>query len=149
MIIMIIVGIIVEISSHPLSIVFFMVGMAATEAQLEALLASLSIAHTEFSHPEVKTVEEWRPHITSHFAGKSGTPIATKSIFLKDKKDQFYLLVALADSALDLKLVTKTLSLPSGSLRFGPAESLKELLGAEQGAGRNPTHTHTHTHTPR
>lgn len=110
--------------------------MAATEADLFSLLTSLSIPVTTFSHPEVKTVDEWRPHITTHFTGKSGpAALSTKSLFFKDKNDQFYLLVALADTPMDLKHLTKTLKLSSGSLRFGPPEALKQLLNAEQGAG--------------
>jgi len=128
----------IELKSNNLTSFFLLSFIIRMSSEVDSLLSSLSIVSTSFSHSQVKTVEEWRPFIELHFASLSPplSPLPTKSLFFKDKKDTYYLLVALADSAMDLKHLTKTLGLASGSLRFGPAEALKELLQAEQGAGK-------------
>lgn len=55
-------------------------------------------------HPEVLTVEAWRPYIES---GPTPNTLLTKCLFLKDKKSRHYLVFALADSECDLKHILK------------------------------------------
>lgn len=55
-------------------------------------------------HPEVLTVEAWRPYVE---AGPVTGSLLTKCLFLKDKKSRNYLVFALADTECDLKHLTK------------------------------------------
>ena len=71
--------------------------MPATREDLMAALARLGIATTTIDHPPVFTVEEAR-------SLRGTVPGAhTKNLFLKDKKDRLYLVVAPEDAELDLK----------------------------------------------
>jgi Ala-tRNA(Pro) deacylase len=56
----------------------------------------------------------------------------TKNLFLKDKKDQVYLVVAPEDARVDLKVLHRKLG--TGRFSFGSADLLRALLGVEPGA---------------
>jgi len=94
---------------------------------LGKLLSGLGVSEV-LSHAAVLTVAEWTPVLPSHV-------LPTKSLALKDKKDQIYLLVASGTTEFDLKLVTKILGLPSGSVRFLAADLLESILKVKQGSG--------------
>lgn len=95
----------------------------------EALLArleALGIAAETHSHPPVFTVEEAQAHC-SHMPGGH-----CKNLFLKDEKGRLWLVVALDDSAVDLKALPKAIG--SARLSFGKPELLWEALGVRPGS---------------
>jgi Ala-tRNA(Pro) deacylase len=101
--------------------------MAATPADLFALLDRLGIAHRTVTHAPLFTVEQSRA-LRGVIPGGH-----TKNLFLKDKKDALYLVVALEDAAIDLKSLHRRLG-ASGRFSFGSADALRDALGVEPGA---------------
>jgi Ala-tRNA(Pro) deacylase len=95
----------------------------------EALLArldALGIAHRTYTHPPVFTVDEAK-------ALRGALPGGhCKSLFLKDKKAGLWLVVALEECRVDLKLLADRLGAPRFS--FGSAELLHEVLGVRPGS---------------
>jgi Ala-tRNA(Pro) deacylase len=78
-------------------------------------------------HPPLFTVEESR-------ALRGAIPGGhTKNLFLKDKKDALYLVVAGEEAAIDLKGLHRLLG-ASGRFSFGSADLLRATLGVEPGA---------------
>jgi Ala-tRNA(Pro) deacylase len=101
--------------------------MPATPADLFAFLDRLGIAHRTITHPPLFTVEQSRA-LRGQIPGGH-----TKNLFLKDKKDALYLVVALEDAAIDLKSLHRRLD-ASGRFSFGSADLLRATLGVEPGA---------------
>jgi Ala-tRNA(Pro) deacylase len=101
--------------------------MPATPTDLFAYLDSLGIAHQSVSHPPVFTVEEARA-LRGQVAGAH-----TKNLFLRDKKEALFLVVALEDALIELKSLHRRLG-ASGRFSFGSPELLRELLGVEPGS---------------
>ena len=101
--------------------------MAATPADLFAMLDRFGIAHRTVTHPPLFTVE--------HSRGLRGTIPGghTKNLFLKDKKDALFLVVALEDAAIELKGLHRRLG-ANGRFSFGSADLLRATLGVEPGA---------------
>ena len=97
-----------------------------TPEDLLARLDELGIETTTHEHPPVFTVEESQSLRGSLPGGHC------KSLFLKDKKDQLYLVVALEDTELDLKRLHKVLG--SGRLSFGKPDVLWQVLGVRPGS---------------
>ena len=94
--------------------------------QLFARLAELGIAQRTVEHPAVFTVEEakaQRGELPGHHI---------KNLFLRNKKEEMWLVVALEDRAIDLKRLGEILG--AGRLSFGSAERLKRHLGVEPGS---------------
>jgi Ala-tRNA(Pro) deacylase len=91
-----------------------------------ARLRELGISVTTREHPAVFTVEQSRA-LRGNLAGAH-----CKNLFLKDKKDNLWLLVALEDTPVDLKLLRRAIG--SGHLSFGKARLLAEVLGVDAGA---------------
>lgn len=52
----------------------------------------------------------------------------SKNLFLKDKKHRFYIVSALADTKVDLKVLSQRLGLGKGGLRMAPEEAVGEIL---------------------
>jgi Ala-tRNA(Pro) deacylase len=100
--------------------------MPATRQDLFALLGSLGIKTQTYEHHAVFTVAE------SLEIEKAMPGGHTKNLFLKDKKDQLFLLVALNDTVVDLKTLHKVLN--CDRLSFGKAELLQEVLGVKPGS---------------
>jgi Ala-tRNA(Pro) deacylase len=100
--------------------------MPATDLELFALLDSLGIAHVTHAHAPVFTVAEARDLRGSLPGGH------TKNLFLKDKKDGLWLVVAREELAVDLKALSQVLGVPRFS--FGSAELLMEVLGVPAGS---------------
>jgi Ala-tRNA(Pro) deacylase len=100
--------------------------MPATPAELFALLDRLGIAHTTVSHQALFTVEQSRA-LRGQIPGGH-----TKNLFLKDKRGEFYLVVALEDAAIALKSLHDRLG--AGRFSFGSAQAMRELLGVEPGS---------------
>ena len=94
--------------------------------QLFDRLAELGIAHQTVEHAPVFTVEEAKTHrgtLPGHHI---------KNLFLRNKKEEMWLVVALEDRAIDLKRLGETLG--AGRLSFGSPERLAKYLGVEPGS---------------
>ena len=90
-------------------------------------LDTLGIAHHSHTHPPVFTVEEAK-------ALRGTLPGAhVKNLFLRDKKKRIWLVTALEEREIDLKALKRRLG-AQGSLSFGSAELLFEVLGVTPGA---------------
>jgi Ala-tRNA(Pro) deacylase len=100
--------------------------MASTRALLEAFLDRHGIAWRVAEHPPVCTVEEAETH-TGHLPGGH-----CKNLFLKDRKGDLWLVVALARRPVDVNRLARALGAPRFS--FGRPELLAEVLGVEPGA---------------
>lgn len=98
----------------------------ATRDDLFARLRELGIATVTHEHPPVFTVEEAREHC-SHLPGGH-----CKSLFLKDKKGQLWLVVTLDHRRVDLKALSGAMG--AARLSFGRPELLHEVLGIVPGA---------------
>lgn len=98
----------------------------ATRDALLAFLDSHGIGHSTLDHPPVFRVEEG--------AGvKAALPGGhTKNLFLKDAKDQLWLVSALGETAIDLKALPRAIG--SARLSFGSAERLWAALGVTPGS---------------
>jgi Ala-tRNA(Pro) deacylase len=101
--------------------------MAASPDALFAYLDSLGIAHKTVTHPAVFTVEEARSRRGTLEGGH------TKNLFLRDKKDVPYLVVAAEDAVIELRSLHRLLG-ASGRFSFGSPDLMRELLGVEPGS---------------
>ena len=100
--------------------------MPAERAELLAFLERHGIATTTVEHAPLFTVEQSRA-LRGEIPGGH-----TKNLFLKDKKDAVYLVVAAEDADIDLKKLHQKIG--SGRLSFGRPELLAELLGVAPGS---------------
>ncbi|HTO40932.1 MAG TPA: prolyl-tRNA synthetase associated domain-containing protein [Rhizomicrobium sp.] len=98
----------------------------AREAALYARFTALGIGWTTYHHAPVFTVEE----ASALYAQQPGGH--TKNLFLKDKKNGVWLVVARDDLSIDLSALSKQLGAPRFS--FGSAELLMEMLGVAPGS---------------
>lgn len=101
--------------------------MPATPDDLFGFLDQLGIAHDTVTHPPLFTVEQSRV-LRGQIPGGH-----TKNLFLKDKKDALFLVVALEDAVIDLKSLHRVLG-ASGRFSFGSAALMRETLGVEPGS---------------
>src|SRR5262249_8671619 len=101
--------------------------MAKTHNQLSATVAAMGIVHPTDTHPPLFTVEHSRI-LRGQIPGGH-----TKNLFLRDKKYEIYLVVALEDANIDLKGLHRRLG-ANGRFSFGSAQLLREVLGVEPGA---------------
>jgi Ala-tRNA(Pro) deacylase len=97
-----------------------------TDTDLYARLDALGISHRTQSHAPVFTVEEAKALRGEILGGH------TKNLFLKDKKDGLWLVVAREHFAIALTALSKHLGVPRFS--FGSAELLIEVLGVPPGS---------------
>ncbi|KAL6214962.1 hypothetical protein ACLB2K_014394 [Fragaria x ananassa] len=84
--------------------------MGLSKEQLLARLKELEIDFSQYDHPVVLTVEA------------------------QDKKSRFYIVSALADTKVDLKVLSVRLGLGKGGLRMAPEEALGEILQVPLGS---------------
>lgn len=101
--------------------------MAKTPDDLFAALDSLGIKHSTIKHPPLFTVEQAR-ELRGQIAGGH-----TKNLFLRDKKNAVYLVVALESSQIDLKGLHRILG-ANGRFSFGSSDLLREVWGVEPGS---------------
>ena len=97
-----------------------------TPQQLFARLDALGLAHRSVEHAPVFTVEQAKAHrgvLPGHHI---------KNLFLRNKKEEMWLVVALEDRAIDLKRLGEVLG--AGRLSFGSADRLRRTLGVEPGS---------------
>ncbi|CAN7602090.1 prolyl-tRNA synthetase associated domain-containing protein [Rhizobium leguminosarum] len=98
-----------------------------TREQLLAFLDGLGIAHKTVDHAPVFTVAE-SVALRDEIPGGH-----TKNLFVKDKKDRYFLLTVEENAAVDLKQVHSAIG-GSGRVSFGRPEKLMEYLGVVPGA---------------
>jgi Ala-tRNA(Pro) deacylase len=99
----------------------------ATPADLFVLFETLAIEARTYDHAPVFTVAESRAIKNEIPGGHS------KNLFLKDKKGRIFLVVAHAETRIDLKRLHETLG-AAGRLSFGSAALLRDVLGVEPGS---------------
>ncbi|KAF7114244.1 hypothetical protein RHSIM_RhsimUnG0094500 [Rhododendron simsii] len=92
--------------------------MGYAKDQLLARLKELHIDFTKYDHPVVLTVEAQAKYVKGALS---------KNLFLKDKKHRFYLVSALKDTKVDLKVLSQRLGLGKAGLRMAPEEALPEV----------------------
>ena len=97
-----------------------------TPEQLFARFDALGISHRTHTHPPVFTVAESAALRGSLPGGHC------KSLFLKDRKGGLWLVVALEERRIDLKLLADLLGAPRFS--FGSPDLLREVLGVTPGS---------------
>jgi len=100
--------------------------MPATPDDLFAFLDGLGIAHKTVVHAPLFTVEQSQALRGTIPGGH------TKNLFLKDKKEAVFLVVAPEEGRVDLKTLHHKLG--TGRFSFGSAALLEELLGVTPGA---------------
>ncbi|MGB3503070.1 MAG: YbaK/EbsC family protein [Mesorhizobium sp.] len=101
--------------------------MAKTRDDLISMLTELDIAHSTRDHEPLYTVAQSQA-LRGQIAGRH-----TKNLFLKDKKDNFFLVTVGEDAEVDLKTI-HTLIGGASKVSFGNAERLEEFLGVMPGA---------------
>lgn len=97
-----------------------------TPEPFKTRFSGLGIKAVTYLHQPVFRVEDGRA-IKQEIGGKH-----TKNLFLKDKKDNFFLVTALFDTQIDLKKLR--LFLGVANLSFGSADYLLEKLGVTPGS---------------
>ncbi|XP_076916381.1 uncharacterized protein LOC143576073 isoform X1 [Bidens hawaiensis] len=102
--------------------------MGFSKAQLLERLQAQQIQFSQYDHPVVMTVEAQAKHV-GHI--KAGLSI---NLFLKDKKHRLYIVSALADTKVDLKVLSHRLGLGKGGLRMAPEEAVTEILEVPLGS---------------
>ncbi|HEY7457276.1 MAG TPA: prolyl-tRNA synthetase associated domain-containing protein [Xanthobacteraceae bacterium] len=101
--------------------------MAAKPEDLFAFLDRLGIGHRTVTHPPLFTVEQSR-ELRGQLPGAH-----TKNLFLIDRKDRLFLVVAEESAEIDLKHLHRRIG-ASGRLSFGKPEVLRSVLGVEPGS---------------
>ncbi|AZO72688.1 MULTISPECIES: prolyl-tRNA synthetase associated domain-containing protein [unclassified Mesorhizobium] len=101
--------------------------MPKTEAELYAFLADLGISVSTVRHPPLFTVADSQA-LRGEIPGGH-----TKNLFLKDKKDNFFLVTVGEEAEVDLKQIHHLIG-AAGRVSFGKPEMLMELLGVIPGA---------------
>lgn len=100
--------------------------MPMTSDQLIAELDALGIANRTIEHPPLRTVEDSK-RLRGDMEGGH-----VKNLFLRDKRERFWLLVTLEDQRVNLKAIAKHLGV--GRFTFANAEQLDRYLGIEPGS---------------
>lgn len=98
-----------------------------TDVDLFRFLDGLGIRHETTAHAPVFTVAE-SVALRDEIAGGH-----TKNLFLKDRKDNYFLLTVEENAVVDLKTV-HTIIGAAGKVSFGKAEKLMDYLGVIPGA---------------
>ncbi|KAL3518765.1 hypothetical protein ACH5RR_021354 [Cinchona calisaya] len=102
--------------------------MGFSKGQLIARLKELQIEFSQYEHPVVLTVQDQAKYV-GHLNGA-----LSKNLFLKDKKSRFYIVSALTDTKVDLKILSQRLGLGKGGLRMAPEEAVGEILQVPPGS---------------
>lgn len=101
--------------------------MPKSRDELFAFIDSLGIAVSTKEHPPLFTVADSQA-LRGEIAGGH-----TKNLFLKDKKDNFFLVTVDEEADVDLKQIHHLIGAAS-RVSFGKPEALLELLGVVPGA---------------
>jgi Ala-tRNA(Pro) deacylase len=100
--------------------------MPLGRTELLAFLQNYGIVTSTVEHPPLFTVEQSRA-LRGEISGGH-----TKNLFLKDKKDRIFLVVAEENAEIDMKNLHRRID--SARLSFGRPELLAELLGVVPGS---------------
>jgi Ala-tRNA(Pro) deacylase len=100
--------------------------MPKTQDDLYAFFADLGIETKTHHHPPLHTVEESQA-LRGEIAGGH-----TKNLFLKDKKDAYFLVTVEENATVDLKQIHHLIGAAS-RVSFGKPEMLLDLLGVTPG----------------
>lgn len=100
---------------------------AKTSQDLFAYLDQLNIEVKTITHAPLYTVADSQELRGSIEGGH------TKNLFVKDKKDNFFLLTVQENAIIDLKTIHQTIGAAS-KVSFGKPEAMLELLGVTPGA---------------
>jgi Ala-tRNA(Pro) deacylase len=100
--------------------------VALTSNDLLARFAALGIAAATVSHPALRTVEDAK-RLRGDLKGGH-----VKNLFLRDKRQRFFLFTTLEDRAVDLKALAKRLD--AGRFSFANEQQLGDMLGIAAGA---------------
>lgn len=91
------------------------------------ILDTLSIHYKKYEHPAVFNCEQ------AHLLGLDIDGIATKNLFIKNKKgDRHFLIIMIDDKTIDFKKLSKTLAV--SSLSFASSRRLDKYLGTSAGS---------------
>ena len=101
--------------------------MAKTSEELLAYLDELGIEVTTVTHPPLMTVADSQ-HLRGEIPGGH-----TKNLFLKDKKDNYFLIVAEGSARIPMNHVHPLIGAQS-RVSFANSERLMEFLGVEPGS---------------
>nr|VDD59780.1 unnamed protein product [Brassica oleracea] len=101
--------------------------MGFSKDQLLSQLQELEIDYSKYEHPPVLTVEEQAKYVSSSEGALS------KNLFFKDKKHRYYIISAMVDTKVDMKVLSQRLGLGKGGIRMAPEEALAELLQVSLG----------------
>jgi Ala-tRNA(Pro) deacylase len=101
--------------------------MPATPQDLFALLDKLGIEHQTVEHEPLFSVEQSQ-HLRGAIPGAH-----TKNLFLIDRKDRLFLVVAGEEAKIDLKSLHHKIG-ASGRLSFGKPGLMQETLGVTPGS---------------
>lgn len=100
--------------------------LARQQADLFARFERLGISTRTYDHPAFFTVDEGRAY-------KAGMPGAhSKTLFVKDKKDNLFLIVCWADTRVALNPLSKEIA--ASRVSFCSAELMMEVLGVTPGS---------------
>ncbi|MEF8714694.1 MAG: prolyl-tRNA synthetase associated domain-containing protein [Accumulibacter sp.] len=100
--------------------------LLADNQHLMSMLAELDIVTTTVEHPPLRTVEDSK-RLRGDLTGGHA-----KSLFLRDKKAGYWLLVALEQTRVDLRVAASLLQ--ASRLSFASEEELGSILGVVPGA---------------
>lgn len=101
--------------------------MGFSKTQLLDRLQELEIDYSKYEHPPVLTVEAQAKYVSSNEGALS------KNLFLKDKKNRYYIVSAMVDTKVDMKVLSQRLGLGKGGIRMAPEEALGQLLQVSLG----------------
>lgn len=101
--------------------------MPKTQQELSGFLDSLGLLVKTVTHPPLYTVADSQA-LRGEIDGGH-----TKNLFVKDKKDNYFLLTVGEEATVDLKTIHHVIGAAS-KVSFGKPEALMELLGVEPGA---------------
>ncbi|KAG2497900.1 hypothetical protein HYH03_004165 [Edaphochlamys debaryana] len=102
--------------------------MPLTKDELVAKLQGAGVAFESYDHPPVMTVE-------AQVSALPGNPTTVlKNLFIKDKKHRCYVITALADTKIDLQVLSARLGTGKGGVRLAPEELLTAVLQVPLGS---------------
>lgn len=100
--------------------------LPTTPQDLFEILEHIDIAYKKYEHAPIFTVQEG-VHLKSSIPG-----LHCRNLFLRDKKENMFLVVAANETAVDLKTLPALIG--SGRLSFGSPDRLWDTLGIYPGA---------------
>jgi Ala-tRNA(Pro) deacylase len=101
--------------------------MPKSPQELTEFLGKLDIETSTIQHEPLHTVADSKA-LRGEISGGH-----TKNLFVKDKKDQYFLLTVDEDAVVDLKTIHHVIG-AAGKVSFGRPEALLDLLGVTPGA---------------